>query len=173
MHRALFLDRDGTLVHRKDYPRVPQDLILFDGIGPALKQFQDAGWKLVVITNQGGLALGYFTAIDLLMMHEYLAQSLARLGVQLDKIYDCTHHPRSRMPSLQTCDCRKPKPGMLLQAAKELQIDLSQSWMIGDMASDIEAGISAGCHTAFIGPSYPRADIVAPTTVEALTRIPR
>lgn len=171
MHKALFLDRDGTLVHRKDYPRRPEDLILFDGIGPALKSFQDADWKLVVVTNQGGVALGYFTAIDLLMMHEYLAQSLAAFGVRLDGIYDCPHHPRSRTASLQVCECRKPKPGMLRDAAIAHAIDLAQSWMLGDMASDIEAGRAAGCKTAFIGPSYPPADITAPTTVEALTQI--
>jgi D-glycero-D-manno-heptose 1,7-bisphosphate phosphatase len=176
-HRALFLDRDGTLVHRKEYPRRPEELVLFDGIGPALYRLQMAGWKLVVITNQGGMAFGYFDEAMLVQMHNHLSDELARFGAQLDGIYSCPHHPRGTIPALTLpCFCRKPWPGMLFEAAKELDIDLAQSWMIGDMVSDVEAGNRAGCHTALVHTTDSRPfsewpalpDLFAKDTVDVL-----
>ena len=148
---ALFLDRDGTLVHARHYPSRPQELHLYEGIGAALKAFQDAGFCLVMITNQAGIARGYFTEEDLQSMHIYLAQELAKSEVRLDAIYYCPHHPDGVVPELAIrCDCRKPQPGMLLRASKDLGLDLRSSWFVGDILDDIEAGNRAGCRTVLV-----------------------
>ena len=180
MKRALFLDRDGTLVEPRHYPSRPSDLILHAGIGPLLRIFQDAGWELVVITNQSGLARGYFTEDDLEKMHAWLREMLGEWGIELNSIQFCPHHIEGTVPHLAVaCACRKPEPGMLLNAARERRLDLTQSWMIGDILDDIEAGKRAGCRTALVDlgtESLPESDlrwpdIVASTTAEALEQI--
>ena len=149
--RAIFLDRDGTLVHPRHYPSRPEQLKLYTGIGPELRALQKEGFRLVVITNQAGIARGYFTEADLQHMHDYLTAELAQLGVQLDAIYHCPHHPDGTIPELAIrCDCRKPQPGMLLQAASDLDLDLNASWFVGDILDDIEAGTRAGCTTILV-----------------------
>ncbi|MHB8596833.1 MAG: D-glycero-alpha-D-manno-heptose-1,7-bisphosphate 7-phosphatase [Ktedonobacteraceae bacterium] len=141
--RAVFLDRDGTLVHPWHYPSRPEQLHLYVGIGPALRALQGAGLKLVIITNQAGIARGYFTVADLQRMHDHITQELAGMGVHIDGIYHCPHHPDGVIPELAIhCKCRKPQPGMLLQAAAEL--DLEHSWFVGDILDDVEAGNRAG-----------------------------
>jgi D-glycero-D-manno-heptose 1,7-bisphosphate phosphatase len=150
-HPAVLLDRDGTLVHPVHYPSRPECLRLYEGICPALRDLQQAGLRLVVITNQSGVARGYFTEADLQDMHEYLAQELRLYGVQIDGIYYCPHHPDGVIPELSIrCDCRKPRPGMLLQAAADLDLDLQRSWFIGDILDDVEAGNNAGCRTILV-----------------------
>ena len=180
MKRALFLDRDGTLVEPRHYPSSPSDLILHAGIGPLLRIFQDAGWELVVITNQSGLARGYFTEDDLEKMHAWLREMLGEWGIELNSIQFCPHHIEGTVPHLAVaCACRKPEPGMLLNAARERRLDLTQSWMIGDILDDIEAGKRAGCRTALVDlgtESLPESDlrwpdIVASTTAEVLEQI--
>jgi D-glycero-D-manno-heptose 1,7-bisphosphate phosphatase len=149
--QALFLDRDGTLVHPGHYPSRPEDLHLYEGIGPALRVLQEAGFRLVVITNQAGLARGYFTEPDLRRMHDHLVNELAGLGVRLDGIYYCPHHPEGVVAELAIrCDCRKPQPGMLLKAADDLDLDLQRSWFIGDTLDDVEAGNRVGCRTTLV-----------------------
>lgn len=149
--RAIFLDRDGTLVHARHYPSRPEELILYDELGGELRACQAAGFRLVVITNQSGLARGFFTADDLRLMHEHLARELARFDVRLDGVYHCPHHPDGVVPGLAIrCDCRKPEPGMLLRAAEELDLDLSASWFVGDILDDVEAGNRAGCRTVLV-----------------------
>ncbi len=149
--QALFLDRDGTLVHPRHYPSRPEELHLYDGIGATLKPFQEAGFQLVVVTNQAGIARGYFTEDDLQRMHDYLREELARSGVYLDAIYYCPHHREGIIPELAIeCECRKPQPGMLLRAAKDLELDLRCSWFVGDILDDIEAGNRAGCRTVLV-----------------------
>jgi D-glycero-D-manno-heptose 1,7-bisphosphate phosphatase len=180
MTRALFLDRDGTLVESRHYPDKPADLVLNAGIGPILRRFQDAGWDLVVVTNQSGLARGYFTEDDLEKMHAWLREMLSAWGVTLDAIQFCPHHLEGVVPHLSVaCGCRKPQPGMLLDAARERGIELTRSWMIGDILDDIEAGHRAGCRTALVDlgtESLPESDVrwpdlVACTTAEALEQI--
>lgn len=175
--KAVFLDRDGTLVHPKHYPSRPEELQLYAGIGPELRMLQQAGFRLVVITNQAGIARGYFTADDLQHMHEHLTSELAQLGVQLDAIYFCPHHPDGAIPELAIrCDCRKPQPGMLLRAAADLDLDLRASWFVGDILDDIEAGNRAGCSTILVdlgteqqpGCQVRRPTFVARTTLHAL-----
>ena len=150
-NKAVFLDRDGTLVHSRHYPSRPQDLYLYDGVCKELQDLRHAGLQLVVVTNQSGIARGYFTEQDLQRMHAYLAQQLASHDVQLQGIYHCPHHPDGIVPGLaRRCDCRKPAPGMLLQAASDLQLDLRASWFVGDILDDIEAGNRAGCRTILV-----------------------
>jgi len=155
---ALFLDRDGTLVHPGHYPSRPEDLHLYDGIGPELCVLQEAGFRLVVITNQAGIARGYFTEADLWRIHAHLMKEIAFLGVHLDAIYYCPHHIEGVIPELAIrCDCRKPQPGMVLRAAADLDIDLHNSWFIGDILDDIEAGNRAGCRTILVDLGTERA----------------
>jgi D-glycero-D-manno-heptose 1,7-bisphosphate phosphatase len=150
-HRAVLLDRDGTLVLPRHYPSRPEDLRLYDDIGPGLRNLQRAGFLLVVITNQSGIARGYFTEADLQRMHIYLAGELEQQGVRLDAIYYCPHHPAGAIRELAVrCNCRKPQPGMLLQAAADLNLDLQRSWFVGDVLDDVEAGNRAGCRTILV-----------------------
>lgn len=150
-HRAVFLDRDGTLVHPRHYPSRPEDLHLYNNIGPGLRDIQRAGFRLVVITNQAGIARGYFTEADLKRMHEHLVRELERLDVRLDAIYYCPHHPEGVIRELaMRCNCRKPQPGMLLKAAEDLDLDLQHCWFIGDILDDVEAGNRAGCRTILV-----------------------
>ncbi|HEX8036933.1 MAG TPA: HAD family hydrolase [Ktedonobacterales bacterium] len=149
--RAIFLDRDGTLVHPRHYPSRPEDLHLYTGIGPGLRRLQSAQFRLVVVTNQSGIARGYFTEQDLERMHLHLRRQLARVGVRLDGIYYCPHHPDGAIPALaMRCTCRKPQAGMPLRAAADLDLDLGRSWFVGDILDDIEAGRRAGCRTVLV-----------------------
>lgn len=180
MKRALFLDRDGTLVEARHYPSHPSDLVLNRDVGPLLHTFQQVGWELIVITNQSGIARGYFTEEALEQMHNHLRAMFRGWDVELDGIYACPHHVDGVIPHLAIrCDCRKPRPGMLLTAAGAREIDLASSWMIGDILDDIEAGNRAGCRTALVDlgtepvPARPERwpTLVAPSTAEALRAI--
>ena len=149
--RAILLDRDGTLVHSSHYPSRPEQLILYDGIGPQLALLQHMGFRIVVVTNQSGIARGYFTENDLGRMHDYLREQLRPFDVTLDAIYYCPHHPDGVIDSLAIrCECRKPRPGMLLRAAQDLDLDLHTSWFLGDILDDVEAGNRAGCNTILV-----------------------
>jgi D-glycero-D-manno-heptose 1,7-bisphosphate phosphatase len=151
MKAAIFLDRDGTLVETRHYPSRPEDLVLYAGLGAELQTLQRAGFLLVLITNQSGLARGYFGWAELDRMHEKLLETLRLHGVAIDGIYVCPHHPEGTIGELAIeCDCRKPKPGMLLRAARELDINLTRSWFIGDILDDVEAGNRAGCRTVLV-----------------------
>ncbi|NUP46300.1 MAG: HAD family hydrolase [Catenulispora sp.] len=149
---AIFLDRDGTLTEPRHYPTRPTDLILQPDIGPPLQALQQAGFALVVATNQSGIARGLFDEPALEAMNSHLRHLLAQFGVVLDGIYACPHHPDGIVVQYQgNCDCRKPTPGMLTAAALDLALDLDKSWMIGDSPCDIEAGLRAGTRTALLG----------------------
>lgn len=174
---ALFLDRDGTLVQARHYPSRPEELVLADGVAPGLRRLQAAGFRLILITNQSGLARGYFDEAALTAMHDHLARELAALGVRLDGVYFCPHHPDGVVPELAVaCDCRKPAPGMLRRAAADLGLDLGRSWFLGDILDDVEAGRRAGCRTVLVdlgtesAPTGPlrRPDFVARDTAHAL-----
>lgn len=148
---AIFLDRDGTLVHARHYPSRPEHLRVYAGIAPGLRLLRAHGFRLVVVTNQSGIARGYFTEDDLAVMHDHLVDELARESVTLDGIYWCPHHPDGSVAGLAVrCDCRKPRPGMPLRAAVELDLDPRRSWFIGDILDDVEAGNRAGCRTILV-----------------------
>lgn len=172
--RAVFLDRDGTLVRPRHYPSRPEDLILYGEAAPELRRLRSAGFRLVVVTNQSGIARGYFTRDDLQRMHDHLTRELASRSVYLDGIYACPHHLEGVIPELSVaCDCRKPKPGMLLQAAADLQLDLGRSWLVGDILDDVEAGNRAGCRTVLVDlgtEPFPTASNRRPSFVARSTR---
>ncbi len=141
---AAFLDRDGVLnrsAPSHQYITSPKQLRLLPGVSGALRNLQDIGLALVVVTNQQGVGKGEMTLNDLDAVHEEMTARLASFGVRLDGIYACPHLESA------SCDCRKPRPGLLLRAAAELDLALGQSVMIGDAPADMEAGYAAGCGT--------------------------
>lgn len=154
--KAVFLDRDGTINRYMGFLRNIDDFELIPGVAKAIKMINASGYLAVVVTNQPVIARGEVTVAELESIHYKMETLLGNEGAYLDAIYYCPHHPNrgytGEIPELKiNCDCRKPKPGMLLKAAKELNIDLQASWMIGDQENDITAGKTAGCKTALIG----------------------
>lgn len=145
MNKAVFLDRDGTIVVDKQYLADADGIELIEGAGDALRQLAKAGFQLIVISNQSGIGRGYFSDEQVQRQHHRLRQLLADLDVPLDGIYYCPHAPEA------DCRCRKPNPGLLLDAAAEHSIDCAQSYMIGDKPSDVLAGKRSGCRTILIG----------------------
>ncbi|MEW7867626.1 D-glycero-beta-D-manno-heptose 1,7-bisphosphate 7-phosphatase [Aeromonas diversa] len=137
---AIFLDRDGVINEDTGYVSQVDDFHFLPGVIEAMQLLKKKGYLLVVVTNQSGIARGYFTEDDFMNLTEWMDWSLADRDVDLDGIYFCPHHPEHG----PACDCRKPEPGMLLAATKELGIDLSASYMVGDKTADIQAGIKAG-----------------------------
>ncbi|MBK7643964.1 MAG: HAD family hydrolase [Planctomycetes bacterium] len=143
--RAVLLDRDGTLTVEGEWITRRQDLVLVPGAADALARLAAAGWKLVLVTNQSAIARGLITRADLAEIHAELQQQLGAHGARLDAIYYCPHHPTEGHGEFtRECECRKPKPGLVLQAARELGLDLGACWMVGDAARDLEAGWAAG-----------------------------
>ena len=154
--KAIFLDRDGTINKYVGFLRNIDDFELIDGVSKAMARINQSQFLSVVITNQPVIARGEVTEAELSEIHNKMETLLGKDGAYVDDIYYCPHHPHKgydgEVKALKIdCDCRKPKPGMLLRAAKEHNIDLSCSWMIGDSENDILAGKAAGCKTAYIG----------------------
>ena len=148
MKKAVFLDRDGTLNIDYGYVHDIDHFHFIEGIIEALKKLKEMGYLLVLVTNQSGIARGFFTEEQFLQLTEWMDWSLADRGVDLDGIYYCPHHPEAKFAEFkQDCDCRKPKSGMLLQAIEELKIDPSRSIMIGDKVDDLLAGKGAKINT--------------------------
>jgi D-glycero-D-manno-heptose 1,7-bisphosphate phosphatase len=144
LRRAVFLDRDGTLNMERGYLTDPAELVLYHGAGLAVRQLNSNGWLVVVLTNQSAIGRGLLSVERLEQVQSVLRQELAKADAFYDAFYYCPHIPKDN------CDCRKPKPGLLLQAAVDLSIDLSGSFMIGDKLSDIEAGHLAGCKSILV-----------------------
>jgi D-glycero-D-manno-heptose 1,7-bisphosphate phosphatase len=154
--KAVFLDRDGTMNRYVGYLTKPEDFELLPGVAEAIRKINLSGYLAIVVTNQPSIARGELTYDGLDEIHRKMETLLGQQGAYVDHIYFCPHHPDKgfpgEVPSLKIdCSCRKPKPGMLLQAAEDFNIDLSSSWMIGDDERDVGAGKNAGCHTALIG----------------------
>lgn len=149
--RAVFLDRDGTLIRNHHYGCNPDAIELLDGVVEGLRLLKLAGYLLVVVTNQSGVARGYFTEEQLLAMHRRLGDLLEREGAGIDAFYYCPHHVDGVVREYsRACDCRKPAPGMVLRACGELGIDPGRSWLIGDILDDVEAGKRAGCRAVLL-----------------------
>jgi len=149
--RAVFLDKDGTLIEDVPYNVDPKRIKFTKGAVTGLQQLSGAGYVLIAITNQSGVARGYFQESALQGVEERLQQLLALAGVSLSGFYYCPHHPQGVVKEYtMQCACRKPEPGLLLQAAADHQLDLSQSWFVGDILNDVEAGRRAGCKTILI-----------------------
>lgn len=142
---ALFLDRDGTLIVDTGYPRDPALVELLPGVAPVLRAAVAKGWALVIVSNQSGVARGLVTREEAARVQARVEELFAAEGVVFDEAFFCFHGPDER------CACRKPAPGMLLEAARDLALDLRASVMIGDKASDVEAGRAAGARTVAFG----------------------
>jgi len=152
--KAIFLDRDDTLIEDPGFINHPDQVKLLDGVAEALIELKALGYKLIVASNQSGVARGILSEKTLGQIHDRLKQLLSESGVHLDGIYYCPYHPDGVVPKYRKdSDWRKPNPGMLLAAADEMNIDLSKSWLIGNMDRDIQAGLKAGCQTILINQS--------------------
>ncbi|MDT5063788.1 MAG: D-glycero-D-manno-heptose 1,7-bisphosphate phosphatase [Acidobacteriota bacterium] len=183
--RAVFMDRDGTISEEIGYVNHPSRYRVFPYSAEAVRLLNEAGWLAILVTNQAGVARGYFTEELITAVHDVLKQELSKRGAELDAIYYCAHHPTvGEAPYRFDCDCRKPKPGLIERAAAEFDIDLRQSWMIGDRYSDIELARNAGVHSAFVLSGYGRGEweyqraawkhepeLVAEDLLEAVRRI--
>ncbi|MHC4226886.1 MAG: D-glycero-alpha-D-manno-heptose-1,7-bisphosphate 7-phosphatase, partial [Planctomycetota bacterium] len=149
--KAIFLDRDNTLVEDPGYISDPDQVKLLDGVAEALVELKALGYKLIVVTNQSAVARGIITEEVLAEIHERLRQLLIEKNAFLDGIYYCPYHPEGVVAKYRKkSEYRKPNPGMLLEAADDMDIDLGQSWCIGNNLSDVEAGLRAGCKTMLI-----------------------
>ena len=149
--KAIFLDKDGTLIPDVPYNVDPDLIILQPGVIEGLKLLKEVGYVFIVISNQAGVARGYFKYNELEKVEGKLNLLLNQEEIQIERFYFCPHHPKGKIAEYAiTCDCRKPEPGMILKAAKDLQIDTAESWMIGDILNDVEAGNKAGCKTILL-----------------------
>lgn len=146
LEKAIFLDRDNTLNFDSGYTHRIADWRFLPGVPDALAKFVNAGWKLIVISNQSGIGRGYYDEAELKQLENYVS-ALLKPQAPITAWYHCPHLPEAN------CTCRKPKPGMLVSAAKDWNIDLGRSWMLGDQLSDAEAGLAAGCSAGLINPS--------------------
>lgn len=152
---AVFLDRDGTINAEKDYLHRIGDFQFLPGAPEAIRRLKEAGFLVVVVTNQSGVARGYFGLDEVEALHRHLQGELARFGTAVDAFYFCPHHPTEGVGEFRRdCPCRKGKPGMLLQAAVDLGIDLGGSYMVGDKFADVEAGRAAGCTPLLVFTGY-------------------
>jgi D-glycero-D-manno-heptose 1,7-bisphosphate phosphatase len=161
--RAVFLDRDGTLIEDVDYLTRLEQLRVLPAVPQALARLCGAGLRLVVVTNQSAVARGWLTEQQLRRIHAELGRRLAARGAPIEAFYYCPHLPGAPVERYAVaCPCRKPEPGLILRAARELGLDLGRSYAVGDSERDVEAGRRAGCRTVRIGAEQGTADAAAP-----------
>ena len=154
---AVFIDRDGTISEEVGYINHPSRFRVFPYAAEAIRMLNDNGWLAIVITNQAGVARGYFSEEMISSVHDQLKRELG--GAELDAIYYCAHHPSVGEPPYRVdCDCRKPKTGLIDRAARDFEIDMGASWVIGDRYSDLELARNAGLHSAFVLSGYGRGE---------------
>lgn len=145
--KAAFVDRDGVINEERNYVHRVEDFVFLPRVAQGLRLLSEAGYLLIIVTNQAGIARGYYKLSHLKILHEYMQQQLALQGVKLDAIYFCPHHPQGIVKKYSIeCDCRKPKTGLLLQAKLDFGLDLSKSVLIGDKITDIQSGKNAGLY---------------------------
>ena len=174
--QAVFMDRDGTVNRYVGFLRDPSQMQLLPGVSEAIRKLNDSVYLSVIVTNQPVISRGEVTYDQLREIHDAMETLLGMDGAYIDRLYFCPHHPDSgfegEIKALKIdCECRKPKPGMLIRASKELNIDLSRSWMIGDSENDIKAGKAAGCRTALIGDGNYGQDMSVSSLLEFTTRL--
>lgn len=165
---AVFLDRDGTMNEQMGYINHISRFHLLSGVAAAIRELNDHSIPVVVVTNQSGLARGYFPEELLLAVHEKMKRQLAERGAHVDGIYVCPHHPEAKREEYRlACDCRKPKPGLLLQAAREMGLDLAASFVVGDRWSDLKTAAACGAVPVLVLTGYGRGDAqyIGPTQV--------
>ena len=146
MKRALFLDRDGVINVEKDYLYKIEDFEFIDGVFELCKYYKELGYLIFVVTNQSGIARNFYSEEDFSTLSTWMSKEFLKYNIMIEKVYHCPHHPDLS----GECSCRKPKPGMLIQAANKFDIDLANSIMIGDKERDIEAGLNAGLHETYL-----------------------
>ncbi len=146
MKKALFLDRDGVINVEKEYLYKREDFEFIDGIFELCRYYQALGYLIFVVTNQSGIARGFYSEEDFSKLTQWMLEEFEKRGVTISKVYHCPHHPKLS----GECSCRKPKPGMLHEAAREFDVDLLSSIIIGDKERDIEAGLNAGLREAYL-----------------------
>lgn len=151
--RAVFLDRDGTIIEERNYLHREQDVTLVKGAATALKKLRRAGFMIFIVTNQAGIGRGYYTEGDMQRVHRFLLGLLSKDDALVDGIYFCPHHPEDR------CNCRKPSPKFLFDAAAQFHIRLADSFMVGDRISDLEAGRRAGARSVLVQTGYGENEI--------------
>ena len=144
MNKALFLDRDGVIINYIPYLSKPEQVEIPEGGGQALRQWQDAGYLLIIVTNQSGVGRGYFSIEDVAAVHAQVLREYQQFGVNFQDVLICPHHPD------EGCKCRKPSPYLLLEAAKKYNLDLCQSYFIGDAPSDLDCAIKSGCRPVLL-----------------------
>jgi len=168
-NRAVFLDRDGTIIEDVDYLTRAEQIRLLPGSAHALRSLKEAGYLLLVVTNQSAVGRGRLTEEDLEQVHVELNRRLRALGAEVDAFYYCPHLPGAEVARYAVeCRCRKPQPGLIERAAADWAADVSRSYAVGDSARDVEAGRRAGCRTVFIGRGLCReADLAAADLTEA------
>jgi len=156
---AVFMDRDGTISEEVGYVNHPSRFRLFSYSAEAIKLLNENGWLAIVVTNQAGVARGYFAENVIVQVHEQLRRDLENASANLDAIYYCAHHPSvGEPPYLLDCDCRKPRTGLITRAAADFDIDLAKSWMVGDRYGDVELARNAGLHSALVLSGYGRGE---------------
>ena len=159
MNKAVFLDRDGTVNEEVGYLRDINNLVLIPGVAGAIRRLNDAGFKIVLVTNQSGVARGYFPEALVHEAHTRLDEMLKQEGARIDAVYYCPHHPTAgNSPYTVDCDCRKPRTGLLDRAARDLAIDISRSYMVGDKWSDVELGQRAGAVSVLVQSGFRHDD---------------
>lgn len=173
-HKAVFLDRDGTINVEVQYLSKAEDFQFIPGVPWALRRLRDAGFLLVVVTNQSGIGRGYYDEAALHAVHDHMHAELASFGISVDACYFCPHHPEHAEGEYRReCACRKPLPGMLQQAAADLDIDLSRSYMVGDKLMDVNAGLNAGCTPMLVLTGYGAAEVARlPEGVDVFADLP-
>jgi D-glycero-D-manno-heptose 1,7-bisphosphate phosphatase len=160
LQTGIFIDRDGTINNEVDYLRSPDQLTLIPRSAEAISALNRLGLKVFIHTNQSGIARGFLTEKDLAAIHEKLTQLLEKQNARIEKIYYCPHHPEGTVERYRMeCECRKPKPGMLHAAAKEYNINLSGSYIIGDKMIDVQTGNNCGATTILVMTGYGKSEL--------------
>ena len=155
MERVIFLDRDGTLNEEVNYLYRKEDLRILEGVPGAIRKLKAQGFKIVVVTNQAGVARGYYKEEDVKKLHSYMNELLAASQGAIDHFFYCPHHPYHGIGAYKCrCHCRKPETGLLEMAEQYYNVDKERSWMVGDKWTDIQAGIRYGVRTALVGTGY-------------------
>jgi len=182
MRRAVFLDRDGTLLEEANYLSELRGLVFFPYTVAAVRLLNQSGFAVVVVTNQGGIARGIVKEAFIAEAHAFIDEKLAQGGARIDAYYYCPHHPEGAIAAFSNdCECRKPKPGQLLQAAADLDLDLPRSFVVGDRWTDVDAGEAVGARGVLVRTGHGRESerqsrpsaVVADNLIEAVAWILR
>ncbi|MFZ1420274.1 MAG: HAD family hydrolase [Leptotrichiaceae bacterium] len=154
MEKYIFLDRDGTINVEKHYLHKIEDFEYENGVLEALEGLQKLGYKFIIVTNQAGIAKGYYTERDYLILEEFIEKDLLKKGIIIQKTYQCPHHPQGKIPYNVNCECRKPKTGMFIKAIEEFNIDIENSYMVGDRFTDLKPADELGIYPVLIKTGY-------------------